>query len=70
MRLDDVSLEIFKQFVGKVGLVALNTAEERVHHAEALVNPQAQATKHLHGLVVDNAHVFGRLGEAAELHLK
>ncbi len=50
--------------------MALDAAEVSVRHMEALANPQAQATKHLHGPVVDHAHVFGRLGEAAELHLK
>ncbi len=46
---------------------ALDATEASVRHAEALANPQAQVTKHL---AVDHTHVYGRLGEAAELHLK
>ncbi len=48
----------------------LDAAEASMRHAEALVNPQPQVTKHFHGFAVDHAQVFGRQGEAAELHLK
>ncbi len=60
-----------KQSIGKVGIAALDAAEASVRHAAALANPHPWATRHLHVLAVDHAHVFGRPGEAAaEPHLK